>query len=220
MAANQDAVIQFDENIGLAISSPSPDSVLQMDDNIGVDVGASDPDAVLQMDEEVLVTSVTSFEVLPNTAQSLLVGSTLQLTALATQEDESSIDVTSVVTWPDLTPLASINSDGLLTALAHGQIAAGEEVILGAFTALLPAFDLLGLVVSIEITPADATFDEDGDVTFVATATYDDDSTSDLSDKVVWAADPPIITIVNGVVTRGPYGGVVTVTATSEDYMP
>lgn len=82
--------------------------------------------------------TLESLEVYPNTTQVLYVGDTLQLSAIGTYSDESTENLSSEVTWPDLSPVASISSSGLLTVLASGTIEAGEEVTFEALTAELP----------------------------------------------------------------------------------
>src|SRR6266568_1034294 len=59
------------------------------------------------------------------TSSSVVAGQTLQLTAIATYNDNTTKDITSTATWQssDAT-IASISSSGLVSALKSGQITA------------------------------------------------------------------------------------------------
>jgi uncharacterized protein YjdB len=65
---------------------------------------------------------LSSIAILPASSINLTTGSTLQLTAIGTYSDGSTLDISSQVSWfNDATKVVSISSTGLATGLAAGN---------------------------------------------------------------------------------------------------
>jgi hypothetical protein len=151
-------------------------------------------------------------------AISLELGSTQPFTALASFDDGSSDDITTQVSWGSSdTSIASISNDvgteGLLTTIAAGivTITATDPAtgISGSATATVKPFTLT----SIAIAPDTAAIPAGTTQTFVATGTFSDGSTRDLSGSVGWISSAPAIATVTGGVATGLAAGSATITA-------
>ena len=146
---------------------------------------------------------------------SIAAGTTQQLTATGTYADSSTRDLTAQVTWSTSDPtIATITTAGLATGVAEGPstITATLGAISGATTLTVSAAAL----VSIAITPPDSNIAIGLSEQLVATGTFSNSTTQDLTLQVAWtSSDPTIATITSvGLATGVANGGPTTITAT------
>ncbi len=142
------------------------------------------------------MTGSTTLTVLPPTLVSIAVtpaspsvaaGLTQQFTATGTYSDSSTQNLTAQATWASTdAAAATIAAGGLATTLATGTttISATFDGVTGSTTLTVSPATL----VSIEVTPPDpvvaATFTQQ----FMATGTYSDASTLDVTAQATWAS--------------------------------
>ncbi|MCB1157537.1 MAG: Ig-like domain-containing protein [Leptospiraceae bacterium] len=150
-------------------------------------------------------------------------GGTKQFTAIGTYSDNSTADITSLVSWSSATgSVAAITSDS--TSADHGKavgVGAGSSVITatmgsvsGSATLTVNAVTLSSITVS-----SGGTIAKDGTKQFTATATYSDGSTADVTSQVSWSSsNQSVATISDGSSNKGlatgVAGGSTTITAT------
>ncbi|HEY2900159.1 MAG TPA: Ig-like domain-containing protein, partial [Polyangia bacterium] len=122
---------------------------------------------------------------------SIAKGSTQQFVATGTYDDATTQNVTSMVTWASATLATATISDaatskGLATAVAAGTtvISATSGAITGGTTLTVTGATLT----SIAVTPATPSIAKGSTQQFVATGTYNDATTQDLSATVTWAS--------------------------------
>jgi hypothetical protein len=156
----------------------------------------------------VTVTAITptlsSIAVTPASA-TFAVGATQQFKATGTYSDSSTSDITSTVTWAiSNTATATINGSGLATGVAGGSanVKATLQGVTGtaAFT-VTPV--ITPTLVSIAVTPANASFAIGATQQYTATGTYSDGSTANISATATWSiANTAVATInVSGLAT-------------------
>jgi hypothetical protein len=176
------------------------------------------------------VTGMTTMTVTAAALQSITVtpsnssapkGTSPQMTATGNYSDGSTQDLTTSVNWQtDDVAVATIanttNSEGLVTTVAQGgcTFTATYMGVTGMTTLTVTAPE----VVSVAVTPANTSIDSNNFTTqqMVATATYTDGTTGDVTTDVTWSSsDNSKITISN--VTHGLASfqnfGMVTITA-------
>lgn len=145
---------------------------------------------------------------------SLAKSSTQQFKATGTYSDNSTADVTNSVTWKSSnTGVATINGSGLATGAAGGTttISATSGGLSGSTTLTVTTPPL----VSIAVTPADATIDIGATKAYKAVGTYADNSTADITNSVTWISNnPAAATITSAGVATGTSAGPTTITAT------
>lgn len=125
----------------------------------------------------------------------LQIGKTQQFTATGHYEDNSTQDISNLVTWASSsTQCATVSnaqgSKGLATSVAAGTSTVtatipGTASITGTTTLTVSGRKL----VSIEVTPSQPSIAAGETVQFSATGHLDDSSTIDLTDKVTWQSD-------------------------------
>jgi uncharacterized protein YjdB len=147
----------------------------------------------------------------------LTVGQTLQLKATGVYSDGSSKDLTSTASWtPSDSTLATISSSGLLTAVASGTVSASAKM--GAINGVF-SVQIAPALVSIAVTPATATIAASTSQQFVATGTYTDGSTQNLTSSATWSSSNTAVATVGSGPTSGLVkaltAGTTTVKATS-----
>ena len=168
------------------------------------------------------VTSVTlvSIGVTP-AAPSIAKGTTQQFTATGVYSDNSTQNLTSVVTWHAVNPaVASITTalgnGGLATGVGPGttQITATLGGVVGSTNLTVTA----AVLISIAVTPSNFSIPKGTVQQLTATGTYSDNSTQNLTAAVTWAPTTSIIATVSN--AAGSVGkatalnlGTVTVTA-------
>jgi DNA-binding beta-propeller fold protein YncE/urocanate hydratase len=134
-------------------------------------------------------------------------GTHQQFVATGTYTDNSTQLLTTSVTWTSSdTTVASISNassfNGLATAVAQGAVTVTATV--GGISAATRLLVTPATLVSIALTPASSTV-ADGDIQqFVATGTYTDNTTQDLTDSVAWmSSDGAIAAISNAAGSHG-----------------
>src|SRR5471030_749339 len=146
----------------------------------------------------------------------LPVGGTQQLTVIATYSDGSTVDVTRSSSYSSAS--SSMVGVGASTGLSTG-LASGSSVVSASFggqsvstTVTVAAVTLTSLAV----TPANASIAVGATQQFVATGTYSDGSTTNLSGSVAWTSGTVGVgTIVPGGLASAVAAGNSTITATS-----
>lgn len=144
--------------------------------------------------------SLTSISVTPQNV-SVAAGLTQQFSATATYSDGSTADLTTVANWTsDATAVASMNasqtaSSGMATTLTAGSatIQASSAGIDGSTTLTVTAADL----VSIDVTPINASIQENQTQQFNATGNYSDNSTVNITTSVVWTSGDTNVAVLN-----------------------
>jgi 6-phosphogluconolactonase (cycloisomerase 2 family) len=156
--------------------------------------------------------TLLSIAVTPSTA-TVAAGTTQQFAAVGTFSDGTQQTLTTSATWAsDTAATATISnapgSAGLASALAVGtsSITATYEGITSAPATLTV---IPGALVSILVTPASAITSIGGTVSFVATGTYSDGTTRNVTTTATWAsATTATATISNAAGTNGIATGV------------
>ena len=144
--------------------------------------------------------SITSLQVAPANA-SIAPGVTQQYTATDTYGNNSTGDVTSQVTWSTSpTNVATINSTGLLTAATLGTatVKATSGNVIGSTGLSVTQKQ----ITSISISPLTQTLSVSGTtvpstVQFIATATYKDGSTADVTAISTWTSTPSSVASIS-----------------------
>jgi uncharacterized protein YjdB len=135
---------------------------------------------------------------------SLIAGQTLQLKATGSYSDGSTKDVTSAATWGTSdSSIATVAPGGMLTAKASGQCSVSAT--LAGIGSSFPVTITSGLL-SIAVTPANSSIAVTTTQQFIATGTYSDNSTQNLTSQVTWASSVPSIATIS---TSGPTMGLV-----------
>ena len=145
---------------------------------------------------------------------SVAAGRSQQFTATGTFADNSTEDLTGLVTWTSDTPsVATISSSGLAAGVATGPatISATLNGVGGSTVLTVTAPSL----VSIAVTSSSASVAAGLTQQFTATGTYSDDSTADLTGQVSWSsATPSVATISSSGLAAGVATGPATIAAT------
>ena len=141
-------------------------------------------------------------------------GFSIQLDAMGTYSDGSTQDLTSSVTWTSSAPnVASINSAGLASGLIVGSttITAASGTVQGTTTLTVGS----AILVSIAVTPANASIAAGTTQQFTATGTYSDSSTQNLTSIATWSSSAAgVATISAGGLATGVSAGSSSITAT------
>ena len=151
----------------------------------------------------------------------LTAGTTRQFTATGTYSDSSTQNLTSQVTWASAnTSVATISnasgSQGLATAVATGS--SSISATLGGVTGSTVLTVSAAVLLSIAVTPVNPSIAVGQTVQFTATGTYSDNTTQNLTTKVVWTSDMNTIAAVSNSpgtqgLTRGVSIGTTTIKA-------
>lgn len=142
-----------------------------------------------------------SITVAPATV-SVVAGATTQLTASGHYSDGSQLDLTTAVTWSsDATARATVSnaagSQGLVTGVTAGtaNVSATQGTVTSA--AVVTVTPAAATLVSIAVTPANPSAALGRTQQFVATGTYSDSSSADLSATVTWASATTSVATIN-----------------------
>lgn len=178
-------------------------------------ITATDPTTSLSGTSTVIVTAAVldSIAIAP-TNPSVPKGRTQQFAAVGTYSDNTTQDLTGVVTWSSSSPTtASISNDagsnGLATALATGQatITATDPTTSKTGSTLLSVTP--AALVSIAVTPPQPAVAKGRTQQFTATGTFTDSSTKDVTQDVTWSSsNTASVTISNAAGTKGLASGV------------
>jgi trimeric autotransporter adhesin len=165
-----------------------------------------------------------SIEVTPDSA-SIAIGDKQQFTATGKYADDSTKNITDSVTWSsEKTATATVSDDdgskGLATAVAAGSvmITAKSGDVTGSVTLTVKASGMTtpATLVSIAVTPVAPSIAKGSKQAFVATGTYSDNSTKDLSASATWASETQATaTITSAGLATGVGAGTTKITATS-----
>ncbi|GHG63198.1 hypothetical protein GCM10010919_08670 [Alishewanella longhuensis] len=144
--------------------------------------------------------SLNSINVTPQNP-SIVAGLNRQFSATGNYSDGTSADLTPIVNWTSgNVSVASMNASqqtnsGLATALSEGMslIKASLAGIEGSSTLTVNAASL----VSINVTPANASVRVNQNRSFTATGTYSDGSTQTISSSVVWTSSNTNVAVLN-----------------------
>jgi trimeric autotransporter adhesin len=134
-------------------------------------------------------------------------GFSIQLDAMGTYSDGSTQDLTSSVTWTSSAPnVATINSAGLASGLVVGTttVTASSGAVQGTTTLTVSS----GILVSIAVTPSNASVTVGSTQQFMATGTYSDNSTQNLTSVATWSSSAlSVATITAGGLATGVTAG-------------
>ena len=144
---------------------------------------------------DVTKAALLSIAVTPNPATILTI-STTKFKATGSYTDGTTPDITSLVTWSSSTPACAtiIPADGLITALTQGTttISASLETFSGTSALKVTG----GNLTSITLSPSTPTLVKDTLVRVIATGTFSNSTTRDISGAVEWSlADPSKATV-------------------------
>jgi urocanate hydratase len=154
---------------------------------------------------------------------SIALGTTQQFKATGTYTDSSTRDITAEVTWDSATAsVATISntegSKGLASSHSVGQTAITASS--GGMSASTVLTVTAAQLASLAVTPADPVVIRGMTQQFIATGTFTDHSTQDLTASAVWSSSDPSIALISNI--PGSQGlasalspGTITVTATS-----
>jgi trimeric autotransporter adhesin len=147
-------------------------------------------------------------------ASSMPVNTSQQFTATGNYNDGSSADITALVTWSSSsTATATVSATGVVTAVAAGST--NISASLGGISQSTSLTVAAPSITSIAVTPVGLTLGIGINQQFVATATYSDGSSSDLSSGVTWSSSSTSVATINnsGLATTAA-AGQTTITAT------
>ncbi|HEY6272836.1 MAG TPA: Ig-like domain-containing protein [Terriglobales bacterium] len=128
---------------------------------------------------------------------SIAAGATQQFTATGTYSDSTTQNVTSLAAWTSTnTAVATINASGLATAVSTGSTTI--QATYGGFTGSTGLTVTTAVLVSIAVTPANASIATGGTQQFTATGTYSDNSTQNLTGSVTWSSTNTAVATITG----------------------
>lgn len=151
----------------------------------------------------VTAATLSSISVSPSGAVAIGYGTYQQFTAIGTYSDSSTQDITSLVTWSSSSTGVATISNASPTQGRATSVSAGFSTVtatLGAVSNTATLEVRIVTLVSIAVTPSNASFGVGQTQQMVATGTYNDASTQDLSTQVVWSSG----TTANAVVSNAP----------------
>ncbi|HEY4300749.1 MAG TPA: DUF4082 domain-containing protein [Candidatus Didemnitutus sp.] len=159
--------------------------------------------------------TLSSIAVSPN-SPSITAGGTQQFSATGTYSDASTQDLSGQASWSSSnTAVATINASGFASGASAGSstISAAFNGISGNATLTVqPAVTLT----SIAVTPTNATVAAGATRQFVATGTYSNGSTQNLTSSVTWSSSAPSrATISSAGLATGVSAGMTTISASS-----
>ncbi len=144
---------------------------------------------------------------------SIVKGTTQQFTATGTFSDSTTQNLTTQVTWSSSdTGKATINSAGFATSIAIGTttITAASGSISGSTTLTIAT------LVSIAVTPANASIVRSATRQFTATGTFSNSATQNLTTQVTWSSTTTSVATISTVGMVTPLSaGTTTITAVS-----
>ena len=144
----------------------------------------------------------------------LVAGQAAQLTAMGTYSDNSTQDLTNEVSWSSATPsIATITTAGLSTGVAPGN--STIFAVLNGVTGTRVLTVTVVSLVSIAVTSSNPSLAQGLTQQFVATGTYSDNSTQNVTGQVSWvSASPSVASITATGLSTGVAVGKSTISAT------
>ncbi|GAD74254.1 Ig-like domain-containing protein, partial [Vibrio azureus] len=198
----------------VTVASVTPDGLLTTEDKGTVMLSAvKDNVTSNRVSVEVTNAVIDSLAITPASVL-LAKGQTKQLTATATYSDNTSSDVSDLVTWySDDVTIASVTPNGLLNAEGKGtvRLSAMKDNV----TSNSVSVDVTDAAIdSIAVTPVSVSIAKGLSQQLTATATYSDNTSSDISHLVTWRSDDVTVASVtpNGLLTAEDKG-IVTLSA-------
>ncbi|MCH1929498.1 Ig-like domain-containing protein [Shewanella sp. A25] len=157
---------------------------------------------------------VTDLQISALTNQ-LGVGTQAQFTAVATFSDDSTVDVSQLVTWnSDNSAVLSVSSAGVAMGLSPGSVTVHASYS-GVSSNNLAIRVSGATLTALQVTPATSSIAEGGQTVFTAIATYSDGTNQDVTTGVAWqSSDTAIVTINQSGIATGVNPGTVTIFAT------
>ncbi|MSP59564.1 MAG: hypothetical protein EXR72_04335 [Myxococcales bacterium] len=146
------------------------------------------------------------------TNPTLAKGSSFAFQAVGTYSDQSTQDLTSAVTWTSSSaPVATVSnaqgSRGLVTTIAKGQATITGKLLAVSGTTIVTVSD--AALVSISVTPGAPVIAKGTKVDFIATGTYSDKTTQDLTQTASWtSSDGKVLSVSNAMGSAGSATGV------------
>jgi len=138
--------------------------------------------------------TVKSLVVSPGTL-ALSMGASGQVKAVGTYNNGEQRDLTASVTWDDTAAsVATVSSRGTVTPLAVGQTTIRAKY--GSVSASAEVTVLAASLTSLSISPSTATLPLGKATQLIATGTFTDNSTRDVSSSVVWSSSNPTVAAV------------------------
>ena len=128
---------------------------------------------------------------------SLVAGATEPFTAIGSFSDRSTENITNEVSWASATPsVATISSTGLARAVALGSssITASLGGVTGSTVLTVTPTPVL---LSIKVTPANPHIGVGASEQFIATGSFSDNSTENLTSEVTWASATPSVASIS-----------------------
>ncbi len=180
---------------------------------VGISLTGVNATATLAVNPAALVSIAIS-----PTGASIPLGTSQQFTATGTYTDNSTQDLTSVVTWSTSAATVAIISNGvgsygLLTSAGQGTTTV--TATLGSVSSSTNLTVAGPALVSITIAPAGSSIPLGTSQQFNATGTYTDGSTQNLTASAAWASDSPAVAPVTAGLVNGTAMGTANISATS-----
>jgi trimeric autotransporter adhesin len=150
------------------------------------------------------VSSATLSSISVTPASAVLVPTTsANCVATGTFSDGSTQVITNIVTWTSSAPnVASVNGGGKVTAQSPGNATITAQ--LGSLSANCAIVVDGSPLTSIQVSPKTASIPQQTELAFVATGTFADGNTQDLTTSVLWTSSPAsVATISNLPATMG-----------------
>ncbi len=156
--------------------------------------------------------TLVSIQVTP-AAPSIAPSATQQFTATGTYSDGTTKNLTSTANWlSSSTSVATINTSGLATGVAPGTttISATSGTVTGT-----TSLTVTNPLVSIAVTPTNASLAPNATLQYTATGTYADTTTQNITATVTWSATAGATISSTGLATAVTPGATSTIKATS-----
>ena len=163
----------------------------------GVEVGSTkvyaSSNSINSPDVDITVTDAVLNSIAITTVATLPKGTTANLIATGTYSDNTTADITTLVTWKSADSLTA--TVGIKTGIVYGAAVGTTTVtaVLDSMTSSNKAnIDVIDATLSsIAITATSTTLPKGTSATLTATGTYSDGGTIDLTTQVTWASDAP-----------------------------
>lgn len=160
--------------------------------------------------------TVQSIQITPE-APSVPLGLTQQFTATATYSNNTTMDVTALVTWSVESPVASISNAAGTRGMAY-TLAQGSTVITATLGGLSDTTNFTvtpAVLNTVQVTPLTASMSKGSTQQFTATGIYSDNTNVNITSSVTWAStNAASASVSNAAGTNGLVTAVNTGTAT------